>query len=457
MSAFPISKVRSELNAAVRLAIPVVFSYLGVMLLGTVDTMMLGRVSETALAAGALGNNVLLSLTIFPMSVLMCIEPLVAQAFGAGDEKAIARHLKQGMVLSVLFSMLVSIPMIDARGLLQLLRQPSEIVEGASVYLFYAIPANVAYFAFMVVRGALQSMSMMRAAVGAVILANLVNIVANYALVFGHWGFPALGVAGSAMATSISRWAMLVFLVVASMPALRRAWKNPIPGLFRPASYATALRVGIPIGFQRSLELWFFTCVAFLMGYLGSRELASHQVGIHLVALAYMVPLALGAAATTRVGNAVGRGDMPAARLSAAVALGLGGAVMGVFGLGFYLVPGLLTRLFTPDPKVIVAAAALVRIAAFFQVFDGVQTVASGVLRGAADTRVPAALALVAYWVLGLPLGVYLAFEAGWGPRGLWWGCTAGLAATSVFFLGRIRTRFRGEIAVVEGSRAASD
>lgn len=446
----PISIVRTELYAAVRLAIPVVFSYLGVMLLGTVDTMMLGRVSETALASGALGNNVLLSLAIFPMSVLMCVEPLVAQAFGAGNEKAIARHLKQGMVLSVVFAVVVSIPMIDARGLLQLLRQPSEIAEGASVYLFYAIPANVAYFAFMVLRGALQSMSRVRSVVLAVIFANLVNVAANYALVFGHWGFPALGVAGSAMATSLSRWAMLVFLILASMPTLRPVWTTTVPALVRLSSYKTALRVGIPIGVQRSLEIWLFTCVALLMGFLGARQLAGHQVALHLAALTFMVPLALGAAATTRVGNAIGRRDMPAARLAAGVAIGLGAAVMAVFGLAFYLVPEHLSRIFTPDPELVVAAAALVQIAAVFQVFDGTQAVAAGILRGAADTRFPAVVSLFTYWVLGLPLGILLGFQLGWGPRGLWWGLTAGLAATSIVFLERIRRRFRGEIVAVE-------
>ncbi|MCP4657415.1 MAG: MATE family efflux transporter [bacterium] len=440
------SRVRTETAAVVRLAVPVVLVQLGMMIMGTVDSMMLGRVSEEALAAGALGNTVHLALVIVPMGILMALDPLVAQAYGAGDHRRISRHLKQGLVMALVLVVPLSLVMWNMRDALRLLGQQPGIAEAGAAYIRAVIPGSWAFLLFVVVRQTLQAMSVVRPTLIAIVVANGVNLLANYVLVFGHWGAPALGVVGSACATSISRWVMLLLVVALARPWLRRYWLGELPDL---RSYWRHLKLGVPIGIQLSLEMWVFSAVALLMGHLSARALAGHQIALNLVALSFMVPLGISGAAATRVGNAVGRRDMPGARLAAAVCIVLGAATMSISALLFWRVPEFLSRLFTPDSGVVAMAASLLPIAALFQVFDGIQVVGVGVLRGAADTRAPALIALLGFWGLGLPLGWSLAFRWGQGPEGLWWGLTTGLFAVAILLSARVRVRFASGIPVL--------
>ncbi|MEE8526178.1 MAG: MATE family efflux transporter [Thermoanaerobaculia bacterium] len=454
--------LNTELRAVVRLAVPVVLTHLGMMLMGVVDVMMLGRFSEQALAAGALGNSVSIALLMLPMGILMALDPLVAQAFGAGDHPRVARCLRQGLVMAVLLSIPLSAAMWPLEGPLTFLGQQPEIVRSSASYLRALVPGNVAYLLFIAVRHSLQAMSVVRPAVIAMVVANLINVVANYALIFGNFGFPALGVVGSAAATSLSRWTLLLILIAASWPALSRYLK---PSLFGRGDASVArekvpvvetrilrrmLHLGFPIGMQLSIEIWFFVTVALLMGNLGTRELAAHQVALSLAAFSFMVPLGISGAAATRVGNAIGCGGLPEARRSAVVCLGLGAAVMTVSAAAFWLFPRYLARLFTDEAGVIEVAVVLIPIAALFQIFDGLQVVAFGALRGAGDTRFPAALALIGFWLLGLPLGLLLAYRADLGPRGLWWGFTIGLGAVAVLLIWRLLVRFSRPLSVLE-------
>lgn len=448
------SPLNTELRAVMRLAVPVVLTHLGMMLMGVVDVMMLGRFSEQALAAGALGNSVSIALLMLPMGILMALDPLVAQAFGAGDHSRVARCLRQGLVMAVLLSIPLSVAMWPLEGPLAFLGQRPEIVGSSAGYLRALVPGNVAYLLFIAVRHGLQAMSVVRPAVIAMVVANLVNVAANYVLIFGNFGFPALGVVGSAAATSLSRWALLLILVAASWPALSRYLKPSALVERLPAVEARILRrmlhLGFPIGMQLSIEIWFFVTVALLMGNLGTRELAAHQVALSLAAFSFMVPLGISGAASTRVGNAIGRGGLPEARRSAAVCLGLGAAVMTISAAAFWLFPRTLARLFTDAAGVLEVAAVLIPIAALFQIFDGLQVVAFGALRGAGDTRFPAALALIGFWLLGLPLGMLLAYRADLGPRGLWWGFTIGLGAVAVLLIWRMLVRFSRPLAALE-------
>jgi len=443
------SPLAREVSAVSRLAAPVVLGHLGMMLLGVVDTMMLGRVSEQALAAGALGHSVSVGLIMFPFGVLLALDPLVGQAHGAGDRERLSSRMRQGLILAALLSVPLSLAMWPLEGPLRLAGQRPEIATPSAAYLRALIPGNLAYLLFVSVRQSLQAMSVVRPAVIAIVAANLANVVANYALIFGNFGFPALGVVGSGYATSISRWVLLVTLFVAS----RRRLAGYLEGFTLrpdPAVLGKILRLGLPIGVQISLEIWMFVIVAIMMGQLGPRQLAAHQVAIMLSSLAFMVPLGIGGAAATRVGNAVGRDSLPDARRATAVCLGLATVTMIVSAAAFAFFPSPLARLFTDQLEVVALASLLLPIAALFQVVDGVQVVAFGVLRGTADTRLPAGIALVGFWGLGLPLAYYLAFHGGLGARGLWWGLTAGLGAAAVLLMFRIRARFRAVIETVD-------
>ncbi len=439
--------LKREALAVARLATPVVLVQIGMMLMGTVDTMMLGRHSALALAAGALGNSVGFGLTVLPMGILMALDPLVAQAYGAASHDRIGKHLKQGLLLAAALAIPLSAAMWQTEGVLLLTGQHPEVAAGGAAYIRVLIVGNLPFLLFVAIRQTLQAMSLVRPAAVAIVIANLINVVANYALIFGHFGFPALGVVGSAWATVISRWVMLLALVAAAQPVVQRylagSWRRvrTLRSLWRP------LRLGIPIGLQMSLEMWLFTTVALLMGTLGAVELAAHQIALSLAALSFMMPLGIGGAAATRVGNAIGRGDAVGARRSAAISVALGVAVMSIWALVFILAPYPLSRLFTAEADVLAIAIVLLPVAAAFQVFDGLQVVSIGALRGAADTRVPALIALLGYWGLGLPLGAFFAFRVGMGPAGLWWGLSAGLGSVAILVVARLWTRLHSPLA----------
>lgn len=442
-------RIREELRAVAGLALPVVVVQLGMMTMGVVDAAMLGRVSARALAASALGNAYGFSLLMGAAGILMAIDPLVSQAHGAGDRRAVGAHLQRALLLAAVLTVPVSLVMGNSRGVLLALGQGA-LVDDATAYLRGILPGNLAFLVFVVLRQTLQAMSVVRPAVVAIVAGNLVNLVGNYALIFGRLGAPALGVAGAAYATAIGRWALVLTLAWAARPVLARCWQGWTREALDLRAHWRQLAIGVPIGVHLALELWVFTTVALLMGRLGVSELAGHQIALTLAAFSYMVPMGIAAAATTRVGNAIGRGDMPAARQSAAACLALGAGVMVLFALAFHFAPRLLAALFTGDPAVIAMGASLIPIAAVFQVFDGTQAVGAGVLRGAADTRVPAIIVFVAYWLVGLPLGAWLAARAGLGPPGLRWGLTLGLATVAVLLVARIVQRFRGHITRVE-------
>jgi len=294
-------------------------------------------------------------------------------------------------------------------------------------------------------------MSVVRPAALAIVFGNVLNGLCNYILIHGHFGFPALGVAGSAYSTSIARWAMFFALLVAGRRQLAPYWRGfHASEALDLRRHLRLLRLGLPIGLHQSIEILYFSAMALLVGRIGVVPLAGHQIAINLASLSFMVPMGIAGAAATRVGNAIGRQDMPGARRAAAVCLFLGAGAMLVFAALFTFLPEPLARLYTRDPAVIAMTAMLLPIAAVFQVCDGLQVVSSGVLRGTADTTLPAALALVGFWGVGLPAGWWLAYRAGQGVQGLWWGMNAALFAVAALLLMRIASRFRGTI-----SRAA--
>jgi MATE family multidrug resistance protein len=447
-----------ELQASTHLALPVIAVQLGTMLMSTVDTAMLGHLSAEALASASIAHIVSITLLMFGAGTLSALDPLVSQAFGAGDRRAAGGHLQRGLVLALALSLPVSLLMIDIRPLMRVLGEPPGVTAGATLYLRLLIVGNLPLLLFHVLRQSLQAMSVVRPSLYAIAAANLVNGLGNYALIFGRWGCPRLGAPGSACATAAARWAMFLWLVLAARRPLRErmeglsGWRGlgsiwGRTGGWRPM--ARLLRIGLPIGLHLTIELLLFVAIALLMGRFGTEAIAGHQVAILLCSVSFMVPVGIAGAAMTRVGKSIGRADLPAARRTAAVCLGLDAGVMSLFAALFALAPRQLTALFTDDSAVIAAAARLLPIAAAFQVFDGTQAVSAGILRGTADTALPAAAAVIGYGLLALPAGWLLAFPCGLGPSGLWWGATLGLAVVALLQVARIVFRFRGDIARV--------
>ena len=430
---------RDDLRAMLDLALPVVIIQVGLMSMGVVDTIMVGHLSAQALAAVALGNLYFFVPAVFGMGTLMVLDPVVAQAVGAGDVPAVARGMQRGVVLAVLLSIPSAILLLAAAPILGLLHQPPDVVPLAVQYSVRMAPGVLPFFLFIVLRQSLQALGRPRFVVVTIVVANLVNAGLNWVLIFGHLGLPAIGVAGSAWATTSSRWLLCLLL-----PAL--SWKLIVPHLrpIRPeirelAPLGRMIRLGTPIGAQYVLEFGAFALVALMMGWLGTRQMAGHQVAINLASLTFMVPLGVADAASVLVGRAVGRADPAGARGAARAALVCAAAFMSCTAALFLTVPGTLAGWYTRDPSVLAVAAALIPIAGVFQVFDGLQTVAGGILRGLGHTRAPMLVNLLGYWVLGLPVSAYLGFVRGLGPAGLWWGLVLGLGVVATFLLVRVR------------------
>ena len=428
---------RREAGAVVRIAAPAALTSLGLMLMGAVDTMMLGRFSAEALAAGALGHNISTGVIILAQGLLMAIDTLVAQPWGAGDRRRVRFHLQQGLMLAIALSLPIGLLLWNVAPLLGLFHQQESIIGPTAAYVRNVTLGVPAFLMFVAIRRGLQAMNIVRPALIAIVLANAINVLVNWVLVFGHLGAPRMGVVGSAWATAIARWAMFLLLVWLAQGKLRplrllRRWPRPQIGEFR-----LFFRIGIPISIHTGVEFWMIVGMALMMGSIGAIELAGHQVALILAALSYMVSLGISGAAAARVGQAVGAGDMARARVASWVSLVLSVAVMSTSALLFLVFPVMFSRLFTDAPEVVAVAATLLPIAALFQIFDGLQVVSTGVLRGMADTRVPAAIALLGYWALGLPLGYALMHVWGFGFVGPWWGLVVGLATTAVLLLRR--------------------
>ena len=430
---------RDDLRASLRLAFPVVVIQVGMMAMGVVDTVMVGRLSPEALAAVALGNLYFFGLAVFAMGTLMVLDPVVAQAVGAGDRPAIARGMQRGVLLAAALAVPAALLLLVAEPFMIAAGQPAEVVPLAAAYATRLAPGVLPFFLFVVLRQSLQSMRVTAPIVVAIVIANLANAALNWILIFGRLGAPALGVVGSAWATTLSRWLLALLLLglgwgrvmLYLRPVRRDAW--------HPGPLVRMLRLGLPIGCQYFLEFGAFAFVALMMGWLGTRSMAGHQVAINLASLTFMVPLGVADAASVLVGQAVGRQDPAGSRGAAAAALLCGVGFMSVTAVAFLTLPVVLARLYSPDLGVIAVAAGLIPLAGVFQVFDGTQTVAAGILRGLGETRVAMLVNLVGYWCIGLPVSYWCGIRLGAGPAGLWWGLVLGLGIVAVTLLARVR------------------
>ena len=433
----------NEWRTLVSIAVPVVVVQVGLMLMGVVDTLMVGRVSANALAAVALGNLYFFNTIVISMGALMALDPLVAQAVGANDHAAITRAVQRGILLALLLGVLTTLGMLPVGPVLRFFRQPAEVIPDARTYVHIGATSMIPFLLFVVLRQTLQALHRIAPIVYTIVAANLLNAFLNWVLIFGHLGAPKLGVAGAAIATAIGRWFMFAALVAIAWRDVRPYFGSLDRSSFAIRPIARMLALGLPIGFQQFLEYSAFAAVGLMMGRFGALQVAAHQIALNLAALTFMVPLGVGAAASVRVGHAIGSADLPRARHAARLSYLLGGGFMLTTAALFLVLPRQLSALYTPDAAVIAIAAALIPIAGVFQVFDGLQAVGAGVLRGLGDTRVPLIAMLSGYWLIGIPVSIALGFRSGMGPQGLWWGFVAGLAAVAIFLLYRVRVLFR--------------
>lgn len=464
--------LRSELVPMLRLAIPVVVAELGWMTMGVVDTLMVGGLGPEAISAVGIGASMHIAVAIFGMGVLLGLDTLVSQAYGAGDVTDCHRWLIDGLTLAAI----MAVP-ITALCLLLYFAIPSlgfhpAIAPPLQSYFLIVVFSTPFLLAYAACRRYLQGMHLVTPVMFALISANILNAVMDWTLIYGHLGLPALGVSGAAWATLLSRVYMLAALAVAIWWTDQRAaaamaatdqhhhsvWR--VPRLIDTARLRRLLTLGLPAASQMLAEVGVFALATALAGTLDPISGASHQIALNLAGVAFMIPLGVGSAGAVRVGHAVGAGDPDRAAAAGWTAILIAVAFMLSSGALFVLMPHTLIGWFSSDPAVLRVGTSLLYLAAVFQLFDGIQGVITGTLRGLGDTRTPMIVNLGAHWLLGLPVSYTLCFIAGWGVWGLWVGLSLGLIVTGTILFRvwtvRIRQYLDGQIAPVISPQMAA-
>jgi MATE family, multidrug efflux pump len=438
-----LSSLRAEIRKMASLAAPVAATQLAGMMIGFVDTAMVGRVSVEALGAVALANVWIYGTMEFAAGIVMGIAPIVAQAHGAGDGERAGRALQTGVLLAALLSVPVALLWLGTESFLVFARQDPELARIAQTYTRAQIPSIPFYLSYIAVRQYLQGREYMRPALFVMIAANLVHALLNWMLIFGHFGAPALGVVGAAVATTLTRTGSCLGLValLRGFALHEGAWVPWSREALARSRVARVGALGVPLAFQISLEIWAFSGAALLVGQLGAVPLAAHTITLNMAALAFMLPLGIAQGASTRVGNLIGAREPDAAQRAAWVSIGMGAAVMTFSATAFVLLRAALPRIYTGDADVIAACAAVLPIAGAFQIFDGTQAVGCGVLRGMGRTFPAMVFNLVSYWVLALPIGWWLALHRGWGLAGVWWALALGVGLVAISLVVWIRAR----------------
>ena len=438
--------IRREFFPMLRIAIPVVMAELGWMAMGVVDTIMVGPLGPQAISAAGVGNSMHIAFAIFGMGVLLGLDTLVSQAFGARNIRECHRLFFDGLsvaglmalpILGLLAMVWLAIPSLGFHPAVE------PLLESYFGIMILSTPFLLAY---ATCRRYLQGMHAVTPVMFALVTANLINAGVNWILIYGHFGLPALGVAGSAWATVISRAYMLSVLLVAvrwvDKKRTREAGADDhkeslwqVEWHLDVARLRRLLALGVPAASQYTAEVGVFALATALSGMLDPISSASHQIALNLAGVAFMIPLGMGSAGAVRVGHAVGAGDRGRASAAGWTAIMLGTGFMVASGLAFVLMPEDLIRLFSDDPDVLRVGTSLLLLAAIFQLFDGIQGVVTGTLRGIGDTRTPMLVNLLAHWLVGLPISYSLCFILGWGVYGLWVGLSLGLIIVGVILL----------------------
>jgi len=430
---------RAELGPTLRLALPLVLAELGWMSMAIVDTMMVGRLpnSAVAIAAVSLGGILVNVLAMFGGGLLIGLDTLVSQAFGSGQREDCHRSLLHGIYLSLVLTPLLMMPVWLFEPLLRAMSIAPDVIALAVPYSKALAWGTLPLLLYFAVRRCMQAMNMVRPIAFALVTANLINAGGNWILIYGKLGAPAMGTVGSGWSTAWARIylsaVLISYLLWYDRRHRTRLLHTPIEPDLRRIRRLIAL--GFPAAMQITLEIGVFALVTALIGRLGAVALASHQIALNTVSFTYMVPLGISSAAAVRVGQAIGRKDPQGAGDAGSTAIFLGAAFMTCMSIVLLIIPRWIARAYTPDRAIIHSTIFLLAAGAAFQLFDGIQTVATGALRGLGDTRTPMLCHFTAYWIIGLPLGAWLCFTRGWGAFGLWAGLSLALILIGIVLL----------------------
>lgn len=424
---------RSHIRPNFLLAYPIMLSMLGQVMTGVADSVMIGWTGATPLAASSFANIFFSIPLFFGIGVSYAITPLVAQAEGAHDDSSIINTLKNGALINLTTGFILVALIFSVIPFMHSMGQPEDAVTLAIPYLGIIAVSIIPTMIFQTYRQFAEGLQRTRMAMVIVVGSNLLNIALNYVLIFGKYGFPELGLNGAGWATLVARIVMAASMMLYIYYGRKfQAYKSGFSiGNYSRTLISKMLHIGLPAGSQFIFEAGAFGFSAIMMGWLGTTALAAHQIAINLATISYMTTSGLGAAAAIRVGNFLGQHDRKNMRVSAFSMIGMAVFLMTAWAILFIFARHLLPSLYIEDISVIELTASLLIIAAFFQLSDGIQVVAAGALRGLQDVKIPSVLIFVAYWIIALPLGYWLAFPMQLGAKGIWIGLSIGLALTA--------------------------
>ncbi len=443
----------SEVKKCLVLAVPLAAAQLAQSATGFVDTVMMGWLGSQTIASGGLGSVFFSFCILIVSGIVSAVSPLAAQAYGTGNREKVGTIVRLGLGISLLLGIPITLLLYNAGALLLLLGQDANTVALAEIYLRAIALGFIPALGFAVLKSFLSAVLQPQLIMVTVVLGTLFNITANYVLMFGKLGFPALGLAGIGWASTLSLWSMFVTLTVyiCNQPDFA------VYGIFSPSSkkafplehrriIGEIFEVGLPIGGLIAVEAGLFTVVTFIIGQLGTNALAAHQIALQTISISFQIALGISLATTVRVGQLVGQNDLLATRLAGYVGIAISVLSMGVAGITFWLVPKSIISLYIDisDPNnadVVALAVKLLGVAAIFQIVDGVQVTAAGALRGLKDTRIPMLIGIFAYWCVGLFTGYTFGISSGYGAIGLWWGLAIGLAIAAIIMTWRFSNK----------------
>lgn len=440
---------KQHLKETIKLAIPVSIGQLGLIMFGVVDSLMVGRVGAESLAAAALVNGLFFLIMVLGIGLSMAVTPLVAIAKGRKELDQCGIILRQSLIVNVSFALLLNALIYGMSGTIPFLGQPPEVTSLAISYMKILSFSVLPFMLFQTYRQFVEGLSDTKPPMYAALTANIVNALVNYVLIFGKFGFPAMGLDGAGFATLATRSFMAAFMIYYVLTNAK--YKEYDPSLkFRRLDkiiIKKIISIGLPSGFQYTFEVGAFAFAAVMVGWINATTQAAHQIALNLASISYMVVLGISSAGMIRVGGKLGEKDYEGVRKAGFSAIILSLLFMSSTGIVFVILRNFLPSLYIDNPEVISTAATLLIITAVFQIADGIQAVGLGILRGLTDVKIPLYIAIFAYWVVSLPTAYILGFVYEYGAVGIWIGLSAGLFTAATLFL--IRFNFLSQQTVI--------
>lgn len=411
-----------------QLSYPIIIGQIGIVLMGVADVIMIGRIDATNLAAAGLANSIFFLVVIIGIGALMAVSSLVAQSKGAGHNNECAAFFRQGLLSSVVLSILISTILFTIASNMEIFKQNVEVTALSSKFLNWLNLGTLPLLVFTASKQFSDGLSFTKPSAIITIVALGINVFLNWLLIYGHWGFPKLGLVGAGIATDVARIFMAVTMI--SFVLIHHQYKHFIrikEKVNQLKFFKEIFRVGLPSGFQYFFEIAAFSASGIIIGWIGKNEQAAHHIALNIASITYMIATGISSAGSILVGDSLGRKHKTDLIRSGKSALILGILFMASSAIILSSFSKVIVGLYIEDITVAGMAVYLILIAAVFQLSDGIQCVSLGILRGIEDTKIPTFITIISYWIIGIPVGYILAFKFGWSLYGIWTGLLIGL------------------------------